>query len=83
MVEAAGLGNQTPDPSVLSKFVDAGNISPNLTNLVAIAVRNNLVTGSQDSSGNWHLAPQANVTRAEAAVLVLLSRALRYSVVAP
>jgi len=81
MVEAAGLGNQTPDPSDLSKFVDAGNISPNLVDLVSIAVAAGLVTGSQDQSGNWHLAPQAYVTRAETAVL--LSRALRYSVLAP
>jgi len=81
MVEAAGLAGQTPDPSVLSKFVDAGSISPNLVNLVAIAVSSGLVTGSQGPDGNWHLYPQAVLTRAEGAVL--LYRALAYSKVAP
>jgi hypothetical protein len=82
MVEAAGLANQSVDASsVLSKFADAGNISPNLTNLVAIAVQNGLITGSQGSDGNWYLHPQATLTRAQGAVL--LYRALSFTKVAP
>jgi len=81
MVVAAGLQNQAVDTSVLSKFADASEISPNLVNLVAIAVEKGLVTGSQDRSGNWYLYPNADLTRAEAATL--LYRALGYSVVAP
>ena len=81
MVEATGLAKQTPNPSDLAKFVDAGNISPNLVNLVSIAVQTGLITGSQGADGNWYLRPQANLTRAQGAVL--LYRALGYSKVAP
>ncbi len=81
LVEAAGLAGQTPNPAALSKFADAGSISPNLTNLVAIAVQNNLVTGSQNQSGAWYLYPQQSLSRAQAAALFY--RALRYTKVAP
>ena len=81
LVEAAGLAGQTPNPAVLSKFADVGSISPNLTNLVAIAVQNNLVTGSQNQSGAWYLYPQQSLSRAQAAALFY--RGLRYTEVAP
>jgi len=55
LVEAGGLASQTPNPAVLAKFADADGISPNLTDLVAMAVQNNLVTGSQSQSGAWYL----------------------------
>lgn len=79
LVEASGLAGQTPNPAVLAKFGDAGSISPNLTNLVAITVQNNLVTGSQNQSGSWYLDPQQSMSRAQA----LFYRALRYTKVAP
>ena len=82
MVEAAGLANESVDASsVLSRFADASSISPNLVNLVAIAVQSGLITGSQGKDGNWYLYPQAELTRAQGAVL--LYRALSYSKVAP
>ncbi len=81
MVEATGLANRSSNPTDLAKYADAGNISPNLVNLVSIAVQTGLITGSQGADGNWYLRPQANLTRAQGAVL--LYRALGYSKVAP
>lgn len=70
LVRAEGLGNEQPDLSVLSNFVDANNISANLKGYVAIAVKHDLVKGSTDQTGQYHLYPQNKLTRAEAAAFL-------------
>lgn len=62
------------NPNILDeKFDDGDNVSPNLRNLVSIAVENRLIVGS-----NRMLRPDDPITRAEA--LVILLRAMKYSV---
>ena len=69
-VKALSLENEAPDLSVLSKFADTNQISPNLEGYVAIAVKHGLVGGSQNTSGQYQLNPQGKLTRAEAAVFL-------------
>jgi len=70
LVRAEGLGNEQPDLSVLSNFVDADKISYNLKGYVAIAIKHDLVKGSTDQMGQYHLYPQNKLTRAEAAAFL-------------
>jgi hypothetical protein len=63
LVEAAGWGQTSADPSVLSEFSDASSFSPNLQNAVAISVKEGLIEGFPDGT----FRPQGQLTRAEAA----------------
>lgn len=70
IVKAKGLDNQTPDLTVLDKFIDTGNISPELRDYMAIAVQNDIIKGRVDNNGQYQLDPQYRLTRAQCAVLL-------------
>ena len=60
-----GVGEQTAE-AILASFADAGDVSGRAAEGVADAVAAGIVTGRSDGT----LAPQANITRAETAVIV-------------
>ena len=72
LVVASGIADMPLNNKNLlqEKFHDASDISPNLRNIVAIAVENGLITGMPDGT----FKPQAPIDRASAAIL--LSRTL-------
>ncbi len=70
LVKALGLDKETPDLTVLDAYTDSGDISEKLKSYMAIAVKNGLIAGYTDSSGNKVLAPKETITRAQAAVLL-------------
>lgn len=70
MVRAKHFENEQSDLTLLSKFVDSDKIPDNLKGYVAIAVKHDLVKGSVDRKGQYHLYPQGKLTRAEAAAFL-------------
>lgn len=76
LVKALGYQNETADESILNRFADAGQISPNLRKYVALSVKHGLVEG-YSQNGQTIFNPQGNLTRAEAATL--LHRAFKYN----
>lgn len=69
LVNALGYTYESVDESILNRFADAGQISPNLRRHVALAVKYGLVTGYTEK-GTQLFKPQGNLTRAEAATLL-------------
>ncbi|MGE5614577.1 MAG: S-layer homology domain-containing protein [Bacillota bacterium] len=66
LVKALGYQGESYDESLLSKFTDAGQISPNLRKYVALAVKYGLMVGYDNKT----FGPQGNLTRAQAALLL-------------
>jgi len=69
LVKALGYQNETVDESILNRFTDAGQISPNLRKYVALSVKHGLIEG-KTGNGQPVFDPQGNLTRAEAATLL-------------
>lgn len=69
LVKALGYQNETADESILNRFADAGQISPNLRKYIALSVKHGLVEGFTQS-GQTLFNPQGNLTRAQAATLL-------------
>lgn len=76
LVKALGYQNETADESILNKFSDAGQISPNLRKYVALSVKHGLIEG-YTQNGQTLFGPQGNLTRAQSATL--LYRAFKYN----
>ena len=76
LVKALGYQDETPDESLLSRFSDASQISPNLRKYIALSVKHGLVEG-YTQNGQWVFNPQGNLTRAQASTL--LYKAFKYN----
>lgn len=76
LVKALGYQNEPADESLLNKFADAGQISPNLKKYVALSVKHGLIEG-YTQNGQTVFGPQGSLTRAQSATL--LYRAFRYN----
>lgn len=71
LVKAKGLANEDVNNDILNVFTDKEGISPNLKKFVAIAVKHEIMRGSNlAGSGLKSFNPQGVLTRAEAAVLL-------------
>jgi len=68
--KAKNLDENEVSSSILNRFKDNDEISPNLVNWVALAVHEGIMQGTVDRYGNANFAPQQSLTRAEAAVLL-------------
>ena len=69
LVKALGYQNETADESILNRFADAGQISPNLRKYIALSVKHGLVEG-YTQNGQTIFAPQGNLSRAQASTLL-------------
>lgn len=69
LVKALGYQNETADESILGRFADAGQISPNLRKYIALSVKHGLVEG-YSQNGQTIFNPQGNLTRAQASALL-------------
>lgn len=69
LVKALGYQNETADESILNRFADAGQISPNLRKYVALSVKYDLIEG-YTQNGQTVYDPLGNLTRAQAAKLL-------------
>ncbi|NLK86728.1 MAG: S-layer homology domain-containing protein [Clostridiaceae bacterium] len=69
LVNALGYTYKSDDETILKKFADHGQISPNLRNHVALSVKHGLITGYTEK-GSSLFKPQGQLTRAEAATLL-------------
>ena len=69
LVKALGYQNETADESILNRFADAGQISPNLRKFVALSVKHGLIEGYTQNN-QMIFNPQGNLTRAQSATLL-------------
>jgi hypothetical protein len=69
LVKAMGFQNETADESILNRFADAGQISPNLRKYIALSVKHGLIEG-YTQNGQTVFNPQGNLTRAQASTLL-------------
>lgn len=69
LVKAMGYQNETADETLLSRFADVGQISPNLRKYIALSVKHGLVEG-YTQNGQTVFGPQGNLTRAQASTLL-------------
>lgn len=71
LVKALGYSIDSANLSLLDDYTDAGNISDNLKPYVALAIENGLMSGVVDADGNKTFSPMSDITRAEAAALLV------------
>lgn len=69
LVKAMGYQNESTDESILNRFADKSQISPNLRKYVALSVKHGLIEGKTEN-GRSVFSPQGNLTRAEASMLL-------------